>query len=65
MATKQQELENIRKRKQQGNYIRSRAKWVEGEKPSKCFCALEPRNFTSKIIPRLENNEGRVTHEQF
>ena len=65
MTTKQQELENIRKRKLQGNYVRSRAKWVEeGEKPSKYFCTLESRNFTNKIIPRLENNEGRVIHEQ-
>ena len=65
LSSKKQELENIRKHKLQGNYIRSRAKWVEeGEKPSKYFCALESRNFTNKIIPRLENTEGRVIYEQ-
>ena len=46
-------------------YVRSRARWVEeGEKPSHYFCTLESRNFTNKIIPRLECNDGTVIYEQ-
>ena len=40
-------------------------KWVEqGEKPSRYFLALENRNFTSKIIPKLIKSDGTVTTDQ-
>ena len=40
------ELEQIREKKMQGIFVRSRAKWIqEGEKPSKYFCNLESKNF--------------------
>ena len=57
LEIKKQNLEKIRKHKLQGIHIRSRAKWVEeGEKPTHYFCSLESRNFTSKLIPKLESN---------
>ena len=40
------------------NIVRSRAKWVnEGEKPTKYFLNLENRNFTNKIIPKIQKTE--------
>lgn len=51
LEEKQAALENFRKEKLRGHFIRSRAKWVdEGEKPTKYFCHLESRNFLNKII---------------
>ena len=53
-------LQNIREKKLKGMLIRSRAKWVEqGEKASKYFCNLENRNYVSKRMTSLfnENNE--------
>ena len=65
LYNKKQELEKLRKHRLQGNYIRSRAKWVEeGEKPSSYFCKLESRNFTSKIIPQLELGNGDKIYDQ-
>lgn len=65
LYNKNQELEKLRKHKLQGNYIRSRAKWIEeGEKPSSYFCKLESRNFISKIIPKLELDSGEVIYDQ-
>ena len=54
-----QELKEIRNKRLQGTLIRSRARWVEeGEKASKYFCNLENRNFVSKRMSSLINNEG-------
>ena len=65
IISKQKELEDIRKEKLKGAFIRSRAKWVEeGEKPSKYFCHLESRNFTNKLIPKIEEDNGNVILEQ-
>ena len=65
LYNKNQELEKLRKHKLQGNYIRSRAKWIEeGEKPSSYFCKLESRNFIRKIIPKLELDSGEVIYDQ-
>ena len=62
---KKQELEKLRKHKMQGNYIRSRAQWIEeGEKPSSYFCRLESRNFTNKIIPSLDLDNGETIFDQ-
>ena len=42
-----------------GLIIRSRAKWYEAaEKSSKYFRNLEKRNYKSKIIPALKNEDG-------
>ena len=59
------ELESIREQKLKGSLIRSRVKWIEqGEKPTKYFCNLENRNFTSKIIPRVINERNEEITEQ-
>jgi hypothetical protein len=65
LENKKQELEKLMKHNLHGNFIRSRARWIEeGKKPSKYFCALESRNFISKIIPRLELDNGKLIFEQ-
>ena len=65
LNTKKNELENIRKERLKGAFIRSRAKWIEeGEKPSKYFCHLESRNFTNKLIPKIVESDGTVIKNQ-
>ena len=55
----------IRKKKLKGKFIRSRAKWIEeGEKTTKYFCNMESRNFTSKLISRIELDNGKVITDQ-
>jgi hypothetical protein len=40
--------------------------WIEeGEKPTKYFCGLESTNFTSKIIPKIERDDGKTITKQF
>ena len=44
--------------------IRSRARWIgEGEKVSKYFCNLEKRHYTSKIIRKIEKQDGTIVTE--
>ena len=58
--TKKLDLEKLREPNIRGMMVRSRANWVEhGEKPSKYFCQLEKRHYTSRIINRLEI-DGKV-----
>ncbi|XP_061193791.1 uncharacterized protein LOC133202033 [Saccostrea echinata] len=65
LEEKNKELEDIRRQKMRGVLIRSRARWVEeGEKPSHYFCNLENRNFTSKIIPKVETENGNIIYKQ-
>ena len=55
-----EELREMREKKLKGVLIRSRARWIEqGEKASKYFCSLENRNFVSKRMTSLinDNNE--------
>ena len=53
------ELQELRENKLKGALLRSKARWVEkGEKPSKFFCNLENRNFVSKRITSLIDNNG-------
>ena len=59
------ELEEIRKYKMNGSYVRSRAQWINaGEKPSSYFLSLESNNYTCKIIPKLENEKGEIITDQ-
>ena len=52
LSSLQSELENLRKEKLHGSFIRSRANWVDsGEKVTKYFCNLEKQNIASKTIP--------------
>ena len=49
----------------QGILVRARAKIIEDdEKPTKFFCNLEKHNYTSKIIPKLETNNGKIVTDQ-
>ena len=65
LKTKQKELPELRKKKMEGMLIRSRARWIEeGEKVSKYFCSLERRYYTSKIIRKIEKQDGTIVTEQ-
>ena len=52
----------------QGFLVRARAKIIEDdEKPTNFFCNLEKHNYdnyTSKIIPKLETNNGKIVTDQ-
>ena len=62
LGTARQDLQDSRKTKVAGAMIRSKARWVEhGEKPSKYFCKLEERNYTSKTIHKLDIDGRQVT----
>lgn len=66
LEDKKSELEQLRKEKLRGRVIRSRMQWIEeGEKPSSYFCGLESRNFTSKIIPKIEKENGEIVTNQY
>ena len=40
--------------------------WIEeGEKPTKYFCGLESKIFTSEIIPKIERDDGKTITKQF
>jgi exonuclease III len=59
------ELEDIRIEKLKGALIRSKAKWIdESEKPTEYFCSLEKRNYTNKIIQRVEKEDGEIITNQ-
>ena len=65
LETAKQKLLTLRKHKMQGHLIRSRANLIENdEKPSKYFCNLETQNFTSKIIPKIQKQDGKVITDQ-
>ena len=52
-------LETIRQSKMKGIILRSKVQWVEeGEKPTKYFASLERKNYTCKLINKLnvDNN---------
>lgn len=65
LDTKRKELYDIRQKKMEGVKIRSRARWVsEGEKMTKYFCNMESRNFTSKCMNSLINDNGDLLKDQ-
>ena len=62
--TKKQIL-SVRQNIMRGAYIRSMAKLInENEKPTNYFLSLEKHNFTSKIIPKIETNDGKILTDQ-
>ena len=62
---KKTELQNIRKEKLQGVMIRARVRWAEeGEKPTKYFCGLESRNYTSKTIFKVKKDDDSIVDKQ-
>ena len=61
-----EELYRIRKNKMEEVLVRARAKIIEDdEKPTYFFCNLEKYNYTSKIVSKLETNNGKVITDQF
>lgn len=59
------ELLSLRKYKMQGHFIRSRANIIENdEKPTNYFCNLETHNYTSKIIHKIETDDGTILTDQ-
>ena len=68
LHNKRNELEDIYAHQAQGAFIRARARYkMEGEKPSKLFCALEKNNAVEKVIPKLivdRNNQKVILTEQ-
>ena len=45
--------------------LRSRANWIEhGEKPSKCFCSLEKRNYINKNVTNIVDSAGNIHTDQ-
>ncbi len=63
--TIRKEIEQIEEEKLRGNIIRSRAQWIEeGEKCSKYFMQLENRNYKSKCITALLNENNHIIDKQ-
>ena len=59
LEDKRNQLEEIRQKKIEGVMLRSRCRYTDmGEKPSKYFLTLENRNFTSKVITKLIDNNN-------
>ena len=62
LNSKRSDLEKLREPGVTGMMIRTRARWVEhGEKPSRYFCNLEKRQYTSKVINQIELSDRTVT----
>lgn len=65
LKEKNKELEVIRSKRMEGVLLRSKARWIaEGEKISKYFCNLEKRNYISKNMPKLVNNQNTIIEDQ-
>ena len=65
LDSKKDELLQLRKKKMEGVFIRSKAKWIqEGEKPTKYFCNLENRNYVSKFMNSLTKENGECLKTQ-
>ena len=65
LEEKKQELKDIRGKKLRGSVLRSKAIWIsEGKKPSKYFCNLESRNFTNRIIPKVQKDDEEMINNQ-
>ena len=64
LESKKSLLNEIQKEKIEGVLLRSRSRYEDlGEKPSHYFFNLEKRNFTSKVIHKLVNEEGKEVTE--
>ena len=66
LSENRRKLESIREIRLRGSIQRSRVRWFEeGEKSSKYFLNLEKRNYTSKLIPCLNSENGDIVQDQF
>ena len=65
LENKKKQLVDLRKNEIQGHFVRSRTQWViEGEKPTKYFCALECKNYLDKTIKCLKLQNEIVIKNQ-
>ena len=65
LNSKKHELVELRENHLRGHLVRSRSQWlVDGEKPSKYFCALEHKKFIDKTIKKLVLNNGQILTTQ-
>ena len=65
LENKKKDLFELRKKKMEGVFIRSKAKWIhEGEKPTKYFCHLENRHYVSKFMNTLRTDSGEYLQTQ-
>ena len=65
LQDKQNELEKFRNHRMEGVLLRSKAQWIEdGEKISKYFCNLEKRNYVSKHMSNMINEDGNILTDQ-
>jgi hypothetical protein len=59
------QLETLRKKRIDGNAIRSRVRWInDGEKNSKYFCNLENRNYLDKALHCVQKESGEIITAQ-
>ena len=64
LENKKSLLNEIQKEKIEGVMLRSRTRYEDlGEKPTRYFFNLEKRNFASKVIHKLVNEEGKEVTE--
>ena len=48
-----------------GNILRAKAqKYIDFEKPTKCFCNLEKQNYTGKVVNKIRINNAIITNQQ-
>ena len=65
ILVKQNELENLRKKRMEGVKVRSRARWIcDGEKVTNYFCNLETRHYVSKCMNSLISNSENLIQDQ-
>ena len=65
LETLRESLKHLRKIKMQGILIRTHAQIIEeDEKPTKYFCNLEKNTYSSKIIPKIEKDDGTFIKDQ-
>ena len=59
------ELENLRKERLHGFFVRSRANWNDnGEKVTEYFCDLGKQHIASKTIHYIETENGNHVYDQ-
>ena len=62
LVQKQNELVNLRNEKTEGVMLRSKCRYMDlGEKPTNYFFSLETRNYTSKVINKLIDEDIEYT----
>ncbi len=59
-----EKLREIREQNLEGTLVRAKARWIEeGEKPTKYFCNMENRHYTSKFMKSLTTKDNKQINE--